>query len=111
MGRADPCCGVQYCPASSQLTVKTVRMDIGVEISLYPLHADFAPVIHEFLARLNAQAGLRVVTNSMSTQVFGPYEQVMATLQRELRATFVELENHALKAVFVMKVLGPLPSA
>jgi uncharacterized protein YqgV (UPF0045/DUF77 family) len=86
-------------------------MDIGVEISLYPLQVDFAPLIREFLARLNAQPGLRVVTNSMSTQVFGAYEQVMSTLQRELRTTFAELEGHSRKAVFVMKVLGPLPSA
>jgi uncharacterized protein YqgV (UPF0045/DUF77 family) len=86
-------------------------MDIGVEISLYPLEADFAPVIREFLARLNAQAGLRIVTNSMSTQVFGAYEQVMPALQRELRTSFAELEHRARKAVFVMKVLGPLPSA
>ena len=27
-------------------------MDIGVEISLYPLRADFAPPIHEFLETL-----------------------------------------------------------
>jgi hypothetical protein len=86
-------------------------MDIGVEISLYPLQADFAPVIRELLARLNAAAGLRVVTNSMSTQVFGAYELVMSTLQRELYTTFAQLETHSHKAVFVMKVLGPLPTA
>ena len=28
-------------------------MDIAVEISLYPLRADFTPAIHEFLGRLN----------------------------------------------------------
>ena len=28
-------------------------MDIGVEISLYPLKADFVPAIHEFLERLS----------------------------------------------------------
>jgi hypothetical protein len=27
-------------------------MDIGVEISLYPLRADFVPAIREFLRRL-----------------------------------------------------------
>ena len=30
-------------------------MDIGVEISLYPLQADFAEVIHQFIGRLNAR--------------------------------------------------------
>jgi uncharacterized protein YqgV (UPF0045/DUF77 family) len=86
-------------------------MDIGVEISLYPLRVDFAPVIHGFLARLNAEAGLRIVTSSMSTQLFGSYEHVMSTLQRELRTTFAELGADAHKAVFVMKVMGPLPPA
>jgi uncharacterized protein YqgV (UPF0045/DUF77 family) len=79
-------------------------MDIGVEISLYPLHQDFIPPIQNFIDRLNADRRLRIVTNSMSTQVFGDYELVMQTLVRELRTT---LEGND-KAVFVMKVLGPL---
>jgi uncharacterized protein YqgV (UPF0045/DUF77 family) len=86
-------------------------MDIGVEISLYPLRADFAPAIRAFLARLNGDARLRVVTNSMSTQVFGTYEAVMHALQRELHTTFEALEAQGEKAVFVMKVLGPLAAA
>jgi hypothetical protein len=40
----------------------------------------------------------------MSTQVFGRYEEVMDALTRELRPTF-ERDG---KAIFVMKVLGPL---
>jgi uncharacterized protein YqgV (UPF0045/DUF77 family) len=79
-------------------------MDIGVEISLYPLDADFIPPIQDFIDRLNLGTRLKVVTNSMSTQVFGSYEDVFGALVREIRTT---LENNA-KAVFVMKVLGPL---
>ncbi|HEY7965219.1 MAG TPA: hypothetical protein VID49_13975 [Steroidobacteraceae bacterium] len=86
-------------------------MDIGVEISLYPLQREFAPLIREFLARLNADTGLRVVTNSMSTQVFGTYEAVMEALRRELRPTLAALAAAGDKAVFVMKVLGPLTGA
>jgi len=86
-------------------------MDIGVEISLYPLQREFAPLIREFLARLNTDPGLRVVTNSMSTQVFGTYEAVMEALRRELRPTLATLAAAGDKAVFVMKVLGPLTSA
>ena len=86
-------------------------MDIGVEISLYPLRADYAPQIREFLGRLNRDTHLRIITNSMSTQVFGPYEEVMAALTRELRTSFAEAAARAEKAVFVMKVLGPLPGA
>jgi uncharacterized protein YqgV (UPF0045/DUF77 family) len=85
-------------------------MDIGVEISLYPLQADFAAVIHQFIDRLNADGRLRVVSTSMSTQVFGPYDDVLEAVRRELRSTFEGLEA-ASKAVFVMKVFGPLRSA
>jgi uncharacterized protein YqgV (UPF0045/DUF77 family) len=79
-------------------------MDIGVEISLYPLDQDFIPPIQNFIDRLNADKRLRIITNSMSTQVFGDYDSVMQTLVRELRTTFADND----KAVFVMKVLGPL---
>ena len=79
-------------------------MDIAVEISLYPLNAEFIPPIEDFIRRLNAAGRFKVVTNSLSTQVFGRYDEVFAALARELRATF---ENNA-KAVFVMKVIGPL---
>jgi uncharacterized protein YqgV (UPF0045/DUF77 family) len=85
-------------------------MDIGIEISLYPLQADFGTVIHQFIERMNSQGRFRVVSNSMSTQVFGPYEEVMDTLWRELYTTFAGLEGGSGKAVFVMKVFGPLAS-
>lgn len=79
-------------------------MDIAVELSLYPLDADYVPPIQDFIDRLNTHGGLKVVTNSMSTQVFGEYTRVMAALNEELRRTFETNE----KAVFAMKVLGPL---
>jgi uncharacterized protein YqgV (UPF0045/DUF77 family) len=79
-------------------------MDIGVEISLYPLHQQFIPPIRDFINRLNADQRLRVVTNSMSTQLFGDYDVVMPMLLRELRVTLADND----KVVFVMKVLGPL---
>lgn len=84
--------------------MSNTSFETGVEISLYPLAEEFIPPIQAFIERLNAQAGLRVVTNSMSTQVFGDYDRVMSVLMREMRATFAE----GRKAVFVMKVLGPL---
>ena len=79
-------------------------MKIGVEISLYPLRDEFIPPIRDFIDRLNADGRFKVITNDMSTQVFGEYEQVMEALARELRSTF-ERDG---KSIFVMKVLGPL---
>ena len=82
-------------------------MEIAVDMSLYPLATEFIPPIEAFIARLQATRGLKVVTNSLSTQVFGEYAQVMEILTREMRTTFAEND----KAVFVMKFVGPLTPA
>jgi hypothetical protein len=85
-------------------------MDIGVEISLYPLQAEFGSIIHRFIDGLNADGRFRVVSTSMSTQVFGPYEDVLDLVRREMRTTFEALNVDGGKAVFVMKVFGPFAS-
>jgi len=79
-------------------------VNIGVEISLYPLAADYTAPIKAFLERLNAAPGLKVVTTSLSTQVFGPYDAVFEVLGREMRAALGAAE----RAVFILKVFGPL---
>ena len=81
-------------------------MRIAVDISLYPLDADYVPPIKDFIERLNRQPGLSVETNAMSTQIAGDHERVFAALAEETRATFAS----APRAVFVMKVLGGEPS-
>jgi uncharacterized protein YqgV (UPF0045/DUF77 family) len=83
-------------------------MEIGVEISLYPLAEQFVPQIHDFIARVSAAGELKVVSGSLSTQIFGEYERVFETLRRELRATFESRGVQGGKAAFVLKVLGPL---
>lgn len=83
-------------------------MEIGVEISLYPLAEHFVPEIHDFIARLAAVADLKVVSGSLSTQIFGEYEHLFETLRRELRLTFESRGQQGGKAAFVLKVLGPL---
>ena len=64
-------------------------MRIAVDISLYPLDADYVPPIKDFIERLNRQPGLRVETNAMSTQVSGEHDRVFAALADETTATFV----------------------
>ena len=83
-------------------------MEIGVEISLYPLAERFAPEIHDFIARLSAAADLKVVGGSLSTQVFGEYERVFETLRQELRHSFESRGEQGGRAAFVLKVRGPL---
>jgi uncharacterized protein YqgV (UPF0045/DUF77 family) len=86
-------------------------MDIGVDISLYPLKADFVAEIHRFIERVTADRRLRVVTNSMSTQVFGGFEPVMDTLRQALHATLEPMAAGPERAVLIIKVFGPLPAA
>ncbi len=77
-------------------------MHVAVEISLYPLTDEYIPPIQDFIDRLRAHDTLRVVTNSMSTQVSGEYLPVMEALQSEIGRSF----EGDRRAVFVMKVLG-----
>jgi uncharacterized protein YqgV (UPF0045/DUF77 family) len=79
-------------------------MDIAVELSLYPLQQDRVPKIKDFIERLNTISGVRVITNSLSTQLIGPFDLVFAGLTREIRATFGQVD----KSVLVIKVIGPL---
>ncbi|MGC1457705.1 MAG: hypothetical protein WA825_05475 [Steroidobacteraceae bacterium] len=79
-------------------------MDIAVELSLYPLEQNRVPKIKDLIDRLNRSAGIRVITNSLSTQLVGPFDLVFATLARELKTTFGQVD----KSVVVMKVIGPL---
>jgi uncharacterized protein YqgV (UPF0045/DUF77 family) len=85
-------------------------LDVGVEISLYPLTSGYRAHIHALLERLAADGRFRVETSSMSTQIFGSYEDLMTLLQVQMKAAFEELGAQDQRAVFVLKVLGPLDS-
>jgi uncharacterized protein YqgV (UPF0045/DUF77 family) len=76
-------------------------MDCSVEISMYPLNADYEPSIIAFIKRLRKHPFIKLETNGMSTQVFGPYDRVMKAINTEMQRTFKE-EG---KVVFNLKVL------
>lgn len=59
-------------------------MQISLEISLYPLTEQHIPIINTFLQEIHS-SGLEVVTNGMSTQIFGNYDVVMDTVKMALR--------------------------
>ncbi len=77
-------------------------MHTAIEISLYPLAADYIPSIKAFIERLNTYPEINVVTNAMSTQISGEHRRVFEILAKETEATFAETG----RKVFVMKVLG-----
>ncbi len=77
-------------------------MRVAVDISLYPLADDFIPAIKDVIDRLNSHESLEVITNPMSTQIRGEYDDVMAAINREIKTTF----ESSPKAVFAIKILN-----
>lgn len=77
-------------------------MRTSIEISLYPLDAEYIPPIKDFIDRLNTYPELEVTTNAMSTQIAGEHHRVFEILAKETAASFGEKG----RKVFVMKVLG-----
>ncbi len=77
-------------------------MKASVEVSLYPLAGDYLAVIEKFINRLNTYPQLRVVTNTMSTQVFGDYDEVLSIVHAEMQ----KIHARVPAAPFVVKVLG-----
>ena len=77
-------------------------MKISVEISMYPLDNNFGEYILNFIKRLNTYPALSIKTNSMSTQIFGEYEEVMDAMKKEMKPVFAE----KYKTVMVMKFIN-----
>jgi len=76
-------------------------MNTSIEISYYPLKDEFVPSIRSFIDRLNAYPALKVITNGMSTQVFGEFSIVMNALTIEIETAFKNPHS-----VFVMKIIN-----
>ena len=77
-------------------------MQIAVDISLYPLSADYIPPIKDFIDRLARHPGLRFEYNSLSTQMRGEFDVVFNALRAEIHETFAGPD----RAVLVMKLIG-----
>lgn len=78
-------------------------MDISIEISLYPLaEENFKKEIWDFIKKLRGVDGLKVVTNGMSTQVFGDYDLAVHHVMSEIKKVHHSVDA----AVFVCKFIG-----
>ena len=75
-------------------------MDATIEISNYPLHQDFEPMILDFINRCQ-QSGITVKVNATSTHLQGDYDLVMKVIQQEIKTSFEKFG----KMIFVVKVL------
>jgi uncharacterized protein YqgV (UPF0045/DUF77 family) len=79
-------------------------MRSAVEISMYPLTGEYRPLIQAFIDRLNTYPDIKVVTNSLSTQVWGPLDRVLAMVAAEIERSAA----NGPQLIFVMKVLPGL---
>jgi len=78
-------------------------MKISIELSLYPLAMDnFKTEIWAFIKRLRQVEGLNVVTNGMSTQVFGDYDLAVSNVMHEIK----QVHSTTSAAVFVCKFIN-----
>lgn len=77
-------------------------MNITLEISMYPLDADYKPVIKSFIRELRTCGGIELVTNQMSTQVRGEFTSVMAAVNACMKSSMEQCD----KVVFVSKCLN-----
>jgi uncharacterized protein YqgV (UPF0045/DUF77 family) len=76
-------------------------MKLSVEISKYPLAEDYIGPIKGFIEQLNHYPDIKVITNTMSTQLFGDYDQVMHALQQCIKSSFSQYG----KVIFVCKFI------
>ena len=79
-------------------------MQAAVEISMYPLTGEYRPTIQAFIDRLNTYPEVSVLTNALSTQIWGALDRVLAILAEEMRRAAVV----GPQLVFVLKVLPGL---
>jgi len=77
-------------------------MTIPLDISMYPLDADYKTPIKSFIRDLRSHAGLELVTNQMSTQIRGEFDAVMGAVNACMQRSMAGND----KVVFVSKCLN-----
>ncbi len=85
-------------------------MQISIELSLYPLAEEqYKSEIWAFIKRLRNVDGLKVITNGMSTQVFGDYDLAVSKVMSEIKHVHSNIQQRtgeAGAAVFVCKFIN-----
>lgn len=86
-------------------------MHLSAELSLYPLHEDYAPIVLEFIESLVAEGAVSAVTNTMSTQIHGESAAVFAAIQRALETSVERFGKQILVAKFLPEHQEQIPAA
>ena len=67
-------------------------MKISVDLTLTPIQDNYEPAIIDFIKKLRI-SGLTVKENSLSTQVYGEYDEVMQLLNTEIKIAFEAIDR------------------
>lgn len=76
-------------------------MKVSIDISMYPLQEKFETPIIEFIKKLR-NSGFVIKENSLSTQIFGEYLEVMNFINQNIHEAFLDDK----KCVFVLKIVS-----
>jgi len=77
-------------------------MKVSVEISMYPLQEAYCLPIIDFIDRLELDSNVTIQRNSMSTHIYGDYQNIMNTLNTEMLNVLEQIPE----TVFVIKLIG-----
>jgi uncharacterized protein YqgV (UPF0045/DUF77 family) len=80
-------------------------MKLTAEISLYPLNADYIPIIKAFIADISAHQDMEVYSNAMSTQVCGEYDRVFDVIRSAMQRSY---EVHGKQVMVCKFIVGDL---
>lgn len=77
-------------------------MKITVDISMYPLNADYVSPIKAFIRQLREFPGIEVITNQLSTQLMGEFADVSSALNACMESSMA----NSGRVVFVARYLN-----
>jgi uncharacterized protein YqgV (UPF0045/DUF77 family) len=77
-------------------------MKLTAELSLYPLQEEYIPIIQAFIEALRKYPDIVIVSNAMSTQICGEYEQIFALIREELAVSFQRFGKQVLVCKFIV---------
>lgn len=77
-------------------------MKASIDISMYPLNEQYCQPIIDFIDQLETYPNVSVQRNSMSTHIYGEYQDVMDTLNTEILKVLEQIPE----TVFVIKLIG-----
>jgi len=77
-------------------------MKTSIDISMYPLREQYCQPIIDFIDQLETYPKVSVQRNSMSTHIYGDYQDIMGTLNTEILKVLEQIPE----TVFVIKLIG-----